>query len=937
MKRKSRIYKKKKGFRRGFALLMTAALVICGSNLTVLAEENDSNDKVCICESRCSEEEIQEECPVCVENYEDCMYQENPESEEEGEEISGQENDQGAAEGDNTDVNGSGDEGTGNSKNEGDTNENESINDDMKEGDPANDDNIVEELDKEELLKGTDLPEMQGALASSAMEMEAAEGGTFGEEEIETYAVGDQFEDSNGVIYEIISDSQVEVQRHRDGEAVSGGIVIPEEIDFDGNIYRVTSIGANAFKSCTGLTSIEMPDSVTSIGANAFEKCYGLINVKMSDSLTSIGSQAFDSCSNLTGIEIPDNVTDIGMGAFIACRSLISIKIPDGVTDILAFLFYRCESLTNVELPNGIIGIQNNAFWSCSSLINIELPDGLTNIGAQAFYRCSSLSGINVPSSVSSIGEAAFRGCSRLSVLKIAVPSNGSINVPTVDVNAFKETANDRILVFCGEDGVPLSGNTLEAAQIAYRADKGGENNSDYWWGWKIGAPGISPIKNIEIKVNKDNSEWKDHTKKFGLKLAGDTDAALLTDFMFAVDGEYRIFDVTNVGSILDTEVNIIVNGNVSEAVVDYYTITFFDGDVAYADGTHQAPQIILKGQKALQPEEPSKPGYRFRQWTTINHGSEAFRFDLPVTQKSSVYADWIEEAADEYIIAASAGEGGKIFPEGNVRVAEGGAQTFEITPNDGYRIKSVIADGMDVTDKLTDSVASGMAREQAGTGRYYTFLEVREDHRIQVVFETETDGGSGGNGGNTENGGSGDNDGNTGNGGSSGNGGSDNPESNDNSGITAGSVNENPGGESARDGVTAGNAHGRNSGGADKENGGSAGTSSKNAEPKTGDLFQVEIYATVAMVAGLAYLMLRFADREGGMTEDEKQELIMKMILWAKRGSHIRKYAVLAPIFILLVYYHSIGKSVYVEWENSLMVGEGHKPNRVRRSRIQK
>lgn len=41
--------------------------------------------------------------------------------------------------------------------------------------------------------------------------------------------------------------------------------------------------------------------------------------------------------------------------------------------------------------------------------------------------------------------------------------------------------------------------------------------------------------------------------------------------------------------------------------------------------------------------------------------------------------------------------------------------------------------------------------------------------------------------------------------------------------------------------------------------------------EPKTGDTSHMEIYATIAMIAGLLYLLLYFADRERGLTEEEK------------------------------------------------------------------
>ena len=41
-----------------------------------------------------------------------------------------------------------------------------------------------------------------------------------------------------------------------------------------GESYTVTSIGDDAFKGYTGLTSIEIPSSVKSIGKNAFNKTF---------------------------------------------------------------------------------------------------------------------------------------------------------------------------------------------------------------------------------------------------------------------------------------------------------------------------------------------------------------------------------------------------------------------------------------------------------------------------------------------------------------------------------------------------------------------------------------------------------------------------------------------------------------------------------------
>ena len=50
-------------------------------------------------------------------------------------------------------------------------------------------------------------------------------------------------------------------------------------------------------------------------------------------------------------------------------------------------------------------------------------------------------------------------------------------------------------------------------------------------------------------------------------------------------------------------------------------------------------------------------------------------------------------------------------------------------------------------------------------------------------------------------------------------------------------------------------------------------------------------------------------------MTEETKSELVSRLIGWAKKGGRLRRWLALTAIFLLLIYYHSIGKQVNVEW----------------------
>jgi hypothetical protein len=87
--------------------------------------------------------------------------------------------------------------------------------------------------------------------------------------------------------------------------------------------------------------------------------------------VTGIGNEAFRNCTSLTGITIPDSVESIGDWAFAYCTSLTEITIPDSVASIEGYAFYDCTSLASVTIGSGVTTIGYLAFYDCTSLASV--------------------------------------------------------------------------------------------------------------------------------------------------------------------------------------------------------------------------------------------------------------------------------------------------------------------------------------------------------------------------------------------------------------------------------------------------------------------------------------------------------------------------------------------------------------------------------------
>ena len=205
---------------------------------------------------------------------------------------------------------------------------------------------------------------------------------------------------------------------------------IPTQVEEKGMTFRVTEIDDAAFRNCSALTSITIPEGIVRIGKLAFAECSSLTSITNPKTVTQIESgrvdigenvyygHLFTNCPCLTSIVVEEGnprYKSIQNGNGIIDKTTNTLIagdqttiIPEEVTSIGGCAFAWCDALTSVTIPNSVTSIGDYAFYYCNALTSVTIPNSVTSIGESAFSCCSKLTSITIPNSVRSIGGYAF-------------------------------------------------------------------------------------------------------------------------------------------------------------------------------------------------------------------------------------------------------------------------------------------------------------------------------------------------------------------------------------------------------------------------------------------------------------------------------------------------------------------------------------------------
>ncbi|MDL2300778.1 leucine-rich repeat protein [Lachnospiraceae bacterium OttesenSCG-928-D06] len=346
--------------------------------------------------------------------------------------------------------------------------------------------------------------------------------------------------------------------------------------------YGIAEIAANSFEGFTNLKSVSILGDTTQIGDYAFLDCENLEEANISATVHTLGLRPFAGCPKLTEVDFQGS-------PYFSCDNAVIYGLSDGEkTKIVQCLEARGKlqggaTISADELV-GIKEIAEEAFRDCANIGSVNLSkSSISVVPESAFRGTTSLFSVYLPETCRSISDHAFWG-SNLGYIEI--PKGVSyISPDAFDTNKSAEQDGIyRSLEFYCVDDSPAHVFAQNYSNITTTSKPLEVFYTVYFWDSEI------PATLLKEEVVR---EGEDATPPEAPEKEGHTFKGWSPDY----HGVARDLDVVAQYSANDPDAS-------------KFTVTFLDHDDTVLKTT-----LVIPGEDAEAPVNPSREGYTFTGW----------------------------------------------------------------------------------------------------------------------------------------------------------------------------------------------------------------------------------------------------------------------------------------------------------------------------------
>ncbi len=274
--------------------------------------------------------------------------------------------------------------------------------------------------------------------------------------------------------YSLLEDSTLEVL-----PTCTESVVVKDTAWFNGESYKISSIGDTAFYYCTDLKSLEIGSNVERIGNMSFFFCKGLTNVTIPSNVKYIANNAFGQCSNLDVVidNWEDRVT-APSNAFAGCKSVTYTKKADSamvdVENTAALFNIWTDSTVAVY---GVDSTKAKDYNGIYSFYTLTIPEKVrignsvyrvTGIEYGAFDYKTHMIGVEIPSSVEYMNANTFAYCPELKSINVSANNQHFCSIDGILYNKDTSVVLSAPRAMTGEVELPSSVNTVAHRAFAY-------------------------------------------------------------------------------------------------------------------------------------------------------------------------------------------------------------------------------------------------------------------------------------------------------------------------------------------------------------------------------------------------------------------------------------------------------------------------------------